>query len=61
MIMGFSILIFMLLLSCVCTISTVGPPLSESPLSEPLVIQTLFQILKSFDFHHNQVINGMSV
>ena len=34
---------------CTCIIkyaSTVGPRLSESPLSEPSVIQTLFRILK---------------
>ena len=42
-------------------IYTVGPRLSESQLSEPSVIQTLFQILKFFDFQPNQVINGMPV
>ena len=38
-------------------VSTVGPRLSESPLSEPSVIRTLFRILKSFDFQQNQVAN----
>ena len=41
--------------------NTVGPRLSESSLSEPLFIRTLFWILKSFDFQQNQVINGMPV
>ena len=40
---------------------TVGPRLSESPLSEPSVIWILFQILKSFDFQQSHVINGMPV
>ena len=40
---------------------TVGPRLSESPLSKPSVIQTLFRILKSFDFQQNQAMNGMPV
>ena len=44
-------------------IYTVGPRLSESPLSEPSVIRTLFRILKSqkTDFLQNQVINEMPV
>ena len=33
-----------------CIIITVGPRLSESPLSKASVIQTLLQILKSFNF-----------
>ena len=41
--------------------STVEPRLSESPLSKPSVIQTLFRILKSLDFLQNQVINEMPV
>ena len=44
--------------------TTVEPQLSESPLSEPSVIRTLFLFLKSqkaIDFLQNQVINEMSV
>ena len=55
MIVGFIILIFILLLPCVCTTSKVGPQLFESPLSELSVIQTLFRIIKSFDFQQNQM------
>ena len=43
-------------------IYTVEPRLSESPLSKPSVIRTLFLILKSqkqFDFLQIQVINEM--
>ena len=45
-------------------VDTVEPWLPKYPLSKPLVIQTLFQILKfqktiSIDFLQNQVINEM--
>ena len=45
-------------------LSKVEPRLSKSSLSEPSVIQMLFQILKSqrrFDFLQNPVINEMLV
>ena len=49
---------------CVQICYIVEPQLSQSPLSKPSVIGTLFRILKSqkqFDFLQNQVINEMSV
>ena len=42
-------------------VATVGARLSKSPLSEHLIIRTLFWILKSFDFQQNQVRNGIPV
>ena len=47
-----------------CTCGTVGPRLSKSPLSEPLVIRRLFRILKSQKivwFSTNQEINEIPV
>ena len=41
--------------------TTAGPRLSAPQLPESSVIQTLFWILKSFDFQQNQVINGEPV
>ena len=45
-------------------VCTAGPRLSESPLSEPLVIRTLFRILNpkgQLYFLQSQVINEMPV